>query len=54
MELFTSEPGLDMVFLCGFLKKKKKMIYLAVPDLSCGMQDLQLCYIWDPVPRPGV
>ena len=36
----TSEPDLDMVFFVWLSLKKKKKIYLPVPDLSCGMQDL--------------
>ena len=31
----------------------KKNIYLAVLDLSCGMQTLSGC-TWDLVPRPGI
>ena len=33
--------------------KKKKIIYLAVLDLSCSMQTLS-CYMWDLVPWPGI
>ena len=33
--------------------KFKKLIYLAAPGLSCGMQALG-CDMWDPVPWPGI